>query len=440
MVHEVFVRICICDHLISDHFIYTYHLISGLLLAKGMSSRSAGEMHVSGRNRNIVDLDLSQVFATEEEQQALALVRSLDLAENKLAIVRSLQPLASLTSLDLSVNCISSLSGLPLGLVRLNLCRNKLVSIHGIAALPCLQELDISHNRIISLKGFPRSSSLTVLHASHNRIAKSFGLECLSRLQLLNLGNNFLSTADDLDFLRALPKLAAVRFSGCPVSELEDYRELVGALQPSISLIDGSHVGKETLEPTFDDFSTHSERLLVVESPRKNNLGVQSAQRGTEAKEFQRFKESKNQEQFQQQLEVQKQENLFLCRENNELKMQLVEARRIIAEEVKQSAALGDAKRKLEDEVCVLQRKLKRLTAELRNVRSCLHNVQMQNSCKLEETQIDKECALSQLSAHLKTTRPITREVQGANSKLADQLKQWVLSEMQEHGSNSIEN
>ena len=197
-------------------------------------------MHVNGSNRGILELDLATVMGNDEEKSALGMVKSLDLSKNELKIVSNMQPLTALVSLDVSRNRISKLVGLPLGLTKLNVSHNQLVSIEGIAALPFLTELDISHNKLVSLGGLPRVSPLSVLNLSSNRLPSLSGLEVLGKLQILHVDNNFVCTADDIKHLHYTSTLKAVSFRGCPITELADYASVVKAIAPSVVTLDGT--------------------------------------------------------------------------------------------------------------------------------------------------------------------------------------------------------
>lgn len=201
-------------------------------------------MHVSGKGRGIVELDLASVFATEEERSALALVKSLDLSHNKLQQITTLQPLGCLEVLDVSHNNIKLLRGLPLTLVRLSLPFNHMTSLQGIAGLPLLEELDVSHNDLTSLAALTDvgggCNALRVLKASMNRISSTAGLSRLLRLQMLLLDGNCIAHLDELQVIASLPLLAAVSFTGNPVAEVNDYLRVVCKLQPSLATVDGT--------------------------------------------------------------------------------------------------------------------------------------------------------------------------------------------------------
>ena len=157
-------------------------------------------MHIDGSHRGISKLDLSVVFATDEERAALGHVRSLDLSFNELAELQDLQPLAHLLILDASHNSIRHLGGMPLSLTKLCCSDNLLTSVDGLAGLSSLTFLDVSNNRLSSLglSNFHVPESLLHLNVASNQLNTLAGIERFTRLEQLNAADNTLrpGTAD----------------------------------------------------------------------------------------------------------------------------------------------------------------------------------------------------------------------------------------------------
>jgi Leucine-rich repeat (LRR) protein len=90
--------------------------------------------------------------------------------------------------LDISGNNIEKIEGLD-GLViqELNLSRNKLTSLTGLANLPRLSVLDVSRNDIASLGPLSSSSQLTSIDISQNSLLHVRQTEFLGDLQWLRV-------------------------------------------------------------------------------------------------------------------------------------------------------------------------------------------------------------------------------------------------------------
>eukprot|EP01059_Diplonema_ambulator_P036184 TRINITY_DN8927_c0_g1_i1.p1 TRINITY_DN8927_c0_g1~~TRINITY_DN8927_c0_g1_i1.p1 ORF type:complete len:723 (+),score=172.34 TRINITY_DN8927_c0_g1_i1:49-2217(+) len=220
-------------------------------------------MHVSCRNRGIVELDLQSVFANDQERGALAVVKSLDLSHNELSHLGGLQPFSSLIALDLSYNRLVSLSGLPLGLVRLNVSHNQLTNIEGLATLPLLQDLDVSNNKLTSVHGIQRSSPLTSLKLGNNRLSSARGIENLQHLQTLELHNNFINRVEDLEALCSNRRLKNLTISNNPLTQVATFRSTVTRMLGSLLTLDGC-----TVQRLDGDMSNHSFNTATTPSRR----------------------------------------------------------------------------------------------------------------------------------------------------------------------------
>ena len=179
-----------------------------------------------------------------EEEAIVNMVKSLDLSRNEISRVGGLAPFSGLTILDLSRNKLVSLRGLPLGLIKLNVSGNMLTAIDGVAKLPFIQEIDFSNNRITDAKGLPKSAPLTTLKLSNNRMPNTNGLEGLIQLQTLKLDNNYICLSEDMRNLGSCRGLKQLTLSGNPCADHASYRIAVSHLVPSLDMIDGNKVGK----------------------------------------------------------------------------------------------------------------------------------------------------------------------------------------------------
>ena len=181
-------------------------------------------MHISGRGKGIVDLNLSVIFASDEDKRALAVVRSLDISFNSIKELRALLCLTTLSKLNSSHNRLASIHNLPKTLTHVDVSHNALASLDGLLQLPLLQELDISHNKLTSLAGISRTSPLQVLKVTNNRLISLEGVETAALLKILLVDYNLISTTDSLRCLKPLHRIEALSLRGCPVTQINDYR------------------------------------------------------------------------------------------------------------------------------------------------------------------------------------------------------------------------
>lgn len=245
------------------------------LPSDGMASTGSRsrELHVSGRNKGIREIDLNFALAepgassaddsgiSAENAMLLAVITSLDLSRNEIEFLSHLEALSALRRLDVSYNLITSVRGLPFTLTRLNLSHNRLRSLNGIASLPHLKELDVSSNRLSDLGGLSHRMPLQLLRADDNRLVSTYGLEDMPSLRVLLLANNFIEGLDELAFLPGAVSLQALTLRNNPIAQIGGYRPLVGERQPSLLTLDGVPI----LRPEWEAgvASSHPRRALT---------------------------------------------------------------------------------------------------------------------------------------------------------------------------------
>ncbi|ULT90262.1 hypothetical protein L3Y34_008548 [Caenorhabditis briggsae] len=164
-----------------------------------------------------------------------------------------------LTVLELCDHKLTKLAGIQelVSLQYLSIRKNKLTSLKKLTRLPCLKLLDASFNHISKLDQLP--SSLLYVDLSHNRLQtlsvcqslgnvrhlrvhrnqiKSMkGVESCVQLELFFINDNLLKDKNDLELLKALPKLTHLDISANPLSTAEGYRsKVMQAAQYLISL------------------------------------------------------------------------------------------------------------------------------------------------------------------------------------------------------------
>eukprot|EP00741_Cyanophora_paradoxa_P024698 tig00000282_g23842.t1 len=162
-----------------------------------------------------LNLSVNQISAVAPGTLALPKLKSLNLSNNKLKHLEGLDNLPALSHLDASVNQIEDLAGissLSSSLTSLNLAGNALETIgDGLLQLSSLQSLQLQRNRLASVPGLAACASLTSLNVSHNK------LEDLRHL---------------VSTLAPLPRLSSLTASGNPLSSLPDYRFAVLDVPP----------------------------------------------------------------------------------------------------------------------------------------------------------------------------------------------------------------
>lgn len=105
---------------------------------------------------------------------------------------------------------------------------------------------------LTSLKGFPKLPNLKTLELSDNRI--SGGLNLLhgsTKLTHLNLSGNKIKDFETLEPLKEFKSLKSLDLFNCEVTSLENYREKLFALLPSVTYLDG--FDKDDKEPEDED-------------------------------------------------------------------------------------------------------------------------------------------------------------------------------------------
>ena len=127
-----------------------------------------------------------------------------------------------LTAADLSENRIILMQDLKHHpyLECLNVSRNLIEEIGGLASLRFLRVLNLSYNRLSKLSNLEGVTTITDLNVEGNAIESLDGLNTLSRLRSLNLSHNRIQ---DLEPLSTMTSLQTISLSG---NQLHDFRQL----------------------------------------------------------------------------------------------------------------------------------------------------------------------------------------------------------------------
>ncbi|ROT84405.1 mapmodulin-like protein [Penaeus vannamei] len=126
-------------------------------------------------------------------------------------------------------------------ITELNLDNCKSTSIVGLTEeFENLEVLSLINVGLTSLKGFPALPNLRKLELSDNRISGGLSaLTCLPKLSYLNLSGNKIKDLETLEALKDLKSLVNLDLFNCEVSQIENYREKVFSLIPSLVFLDG---------------------------------------------------------------------------------------------------------------------------------------------------------------------------------------------------------
>lgn len=196
-------------------------------------------------------------------------IPTLSLAEKGLHELHSLEPFRTCRTLYLFGNHLRSLQGgdlhlLPLTalllqdnhltdtaairgirtLTRLDLSRNPLTALEGLAGLP-LESLVVTGTfaltgTALSIDSLPRT--LTSLDLSETGTASAAVCAPLTRLDTLILARNHIASMEDIAPALDCPRLAVLDLTGCPCTADRKWRERVVVAGPALRTIDGKDV------------------------------------------------------------------------------------------------------------------------------------------------------------------------------------------------------
>ncbi|KAK9852591.1 hypothetical protein WJX84_007185 [Apatococcus fuscideae] len=134
-------------------------------------------------------------------------------------------------------------------LTRLDLSRNHLSRLDGLAACASLKWLNLACNQISSLGPIATLSTLQVLNAGSNQLKGTIGLASLTSLGALILPDNQLTGITGLAKIPAsvkvlgrLPSLRNLCLAGCPLAAAGDYQASLVELSASITILDGKRL------------------------------------------------------------------------------------------------------------------------------------------------------------------------------------------------------
>lgn len=114
-----------------------------------------------------------------------------------------------------------------------------------------LESLSLINVGLTSLKGFPKLSSLSKLELSDNRISGGLNLlQSSPKLTSLNLSGNKIKDLETLQPLKEFKNLKHLDLFNNEVTDLDNYREKVFSLIPSLRYLDGFDIHDREADDT----------------------------------------------------------------------------------------------------------------------------------------------------------------------------------------------
>jgi Leucine-rich repeat (LRR) protein len=179
------------------------------------------------------DLGLRDLTGLEHAKN----LESLVLRDNLIKDLSPIQGLPKLKNLDLSGNRLTSLltlAPLPGSSLRiLNLSRNHLLGLSGVAGFGALTQLDVSSNALIDLEGVSNLKGLVNLYAQENQLGREEGYADQNRNKQFDEGESFTDDSgngkrdtDPLVEVQNLPNLASLHLYGNRISSVDSLRNL----------------------------------------------------------------------------------------------------------------------------------------------------------------------------------------------------------------------
>ncbi|XP_078666941.1 uncharacterized protein LOC144908896 isoform X6 [Branchiostoma floridae x Branchiostoma belcheri] len=171
----------------------------------------------------------------------------------------------------------------PSQIKELNLDNCRSMMIEGLTdEFTNLEALSLINVGLTSLKGFPKLPSLKKLELSDNRIQG--GLNLLSgsgKLTHLNLSGNKIKDLETLEPLKDFQTLKNLDLFNCEVTQMENYRENVFNLIPSLKYLDGyDRADKEADDSSVEDEDEDDEDEDEDEDGENDDLDGEDASEG----------------------------------------------------------------------------------------------------------------------------------------------------------------
>jgi len=209
-----------------------------LFMWKLSSCSNLVELDISTNNlTSIGDFDQDKEHANKNEISPLfPRLRTLDIANNKIADLNGIKNFPALQNLQISSNNLTDISRLSelSGLQKLNLKNNQVRNITPLKLLPQLTMLNISGNQIGDADALQELTKLDTLIASGTGLSKINFLSKLASMKSLDLSNNNIS---DISCLQKLTKLQSLNLTGTNVADYSVLKKIAGLKELFISSI-----------------------------------------------------------------------------------------------------------------------------------------------------------------------------------------------------------
>ncbi|CAH8442768.1 unnamed protein product [Schistosoma haematobium] len=201
-------------------------------------------------NLQYLKADNNQIISVES-LRSLRYLQYLDLSSNKLTTINNLS-FPYLQYLKVNDNAIVSLKSetdtklsseqLP-NLHTLELRGNRLNTLNGIDDMISLKTLYCAENLLRRLEGISSLKSLVCLHLRDNRLSRLTDFtENLTSLEYINLRGNQISKFSEVKRLNCLPSLKFLSLVDNPVTEKDNYRQMVIGLVNRLQRLDKKRV------------------------------------------------------------------------------------------------------------------------------------------------------------------------------------------------------
>lgn len=143
----------------------------------------------------------------------------------------------------------------PGDVTELNLDSARSTNIQGLTdEFKNLTSLSLNNVGLTTLKGFPSLPKLKKLELCDNRLSSGLNaLQGCKNITTLALGGNKIKDLESLEPLKELPNLKNLDLVNCEVTNIDDYRNKVFELLPTLEYLDGTDRNEEEADDEEDE-------------------------------------------------------------------------------------------------------------------------------------------------------------------------------------------
>nr|CAH8823826.1 unnamed protein product [Trichobilharzia regenti] len=232
-------------------------------------------------------------ITSAEPLKSLRYIEYLDLSSNKITTINNLTFL-HLKHFKANDNAIATLKSendanlsseqFP-ALHTLELRGNRLVTLSGIDDMINLKTLYCAENMLRRLEGISGLKSLVRLHLRDNRITTLSGFtESLTSLEYINLRGNQVFKFSEVRHLGCLPSLKFLSLIDNPITEKDDYRQMVIGMVNKLQRLDKQRVSDKIRSVAVDFVNEHAD-IFEQEANEPDIIEEQNAEGMEEGKE-----------------------------------------------------------------------------------------------------------------------------------------------------------